>query len=124
MFNLKNGGYIFVNVPAMQSLHSKFDEVLGHVRRYDSRLLSPHLADAGLSVLSVRYWALTMIPVIYLRALLVKFVTNVDKKLKLGFEPPGRLVATALSGLLSLETWASRSPAIETCLLAVAQKAA
>ena len=63
MFHLKNGGYIFVNVPAMQSLHSKFDEVLGHVRRYDSRLLSRHLADAGLNVLSVRYWALTMIPV-------------------------------------------------------------
>jgi SAM-dependent methyltransferase len=123
MFHLKDGGYIFVHVPAMQSLHSKFDEVLGHVRRYDSRLLSRHLADAGLNVLSVRYWALTMIPVVYLRALLVNFVTNADKILKLGFEPPSRPMAAALSGLLSLETWASRSPAIGTCLLAVAQKA-
>jgi hypothetical protein len=64
-----------------------------------------------------------MIPVVYLRALLVNFVTNADKILELGFEPPSRLAASALSGFLSLETWASRSPAIGTCLLAVAQKA-
>jgi SAM-dependent methyltransferase len=122
-FHLKRGGYIFVNVPAMQSLHSKFDEVLGHVRRYDRRLLSRHLADAGLNVLSVRYWALTMIPVIYLRALLVNLVTDADEILKLGFKPPGRLAAAALSALISFETWASRSPVIGTCLFAVAQKA-
>jgi 2-polyprenyl-3-methyl-5-hydroxy-6-metoxy-1,4-benzoquinol methylase len=123
VFHLKRGGYVFVNVPAMQSLHSKFDEVLGHLRRYDRRLLSRHLVDAGLDVLSVRYWALTMIPIIYLRGLLVNGVADADKILKLGFKPPGRLMAAALSGLLSLETWASRSPAIGTCLLAVAQKA-
>jgi hypothetical protein len=107
----------------MQSPHLKYHEVLGRVRRYDRKLLSQHLADAGLNVLSVRYWALTMIPVIYLRALLVAFVTNADKILKLGFKPPGRLMAAALSALLSLGTWASRSPVIGTCLVAVAQKA-
>jgi hypothetical protein len=124
IFHLKKGGYVFLNVPAMQSLYSKFDEVLGHVRRYDSRLLSQHLADAGLDVLSVRYWGLTMIPIIYLRALLVSFASDADKILKLGFKPPSRLMAAVLSGLLSLETSVSRSPAIGTCLLAVAQKAA
>ena len=124
LFHLKRGGYLFVHVPAMQSLHSKFDEVLGHIRRYDGRLLSQHLAEASLDVLSVRYWGLTLIPIIYLRALLVSFVTDADKILKLGFKPPGRLTAAALSGLLSVETWVSRSPATGTCLLAVAQKAA
>jgi 2-polyprenyl-3-methyl-5-hydroxy-6-metoxy-1,4-benzoquinol methylase len=124
VFHLKRGGYVFVNVPAMQSLHSKFDEGLGHIRRYDRRLLSQHLAEAGLDVLSVRYWALTMIPIIYLRALLVNHVPDPDKILKLGFKPPGRLMAAALSGLLALETWAARFPAIGTCLLAVAQKPA
>jgi hypothetical protein len=99
-----------------------FHEVLGHLRRYDRRLLSQHLVDAGLDVLSVRYWALTMIPIIYLRALLVNAVADADKILKLGFKPPGRVMAAALSGLLSIETWAARSPAIGTCLLAVAQK--
>jgi 2-polyprenyl-3-methyl-5-hydroxy-6-metoxy-1,4-benzoquinol methylase len=123
LFHLKPGGYVFVNVPAIQALYSRFDDVLGHVRRYDRGLLSRHLVDAGLDVLSVRYWALTMIPLIYARALLVNFFTDADKILDVGFKPPGRLIAAALSGLLSLETWAFRSPPIGTCLLAVAQKA-
>jgi hypothetical protein len=123
LFYLKPGGYVFVNAPAVQALYSRFDDVLGHVRRYDRGLLSRHLVNAGLDVLSVRYWALTMIPLIYARALLVNFFTDADKILDVGFKPPGRLIAAALSGLLSLETWAFRSPPIGTCLLAVAQKA-
>ena len=54
--------------------------------------------------------------------MLVNFVIDADKILKLGFKPPGRLVAAGLPGLLSFETWVSRSPALGTCLLAVAQK--
>jgi 2-polyprenyl-3-methyl-5-hydroxy-6-metoxy-1,4-benzoquinol methylase len=121
-FHLKPDGYIFVNVPAMGALHSKFDEVLGHLRRYDKRLLSQHLIDAHLDVLSVRYWAVTMIPVIFARGLLVKLFTDPDKILRIGFKPPGRLISALLSGLLSIETWALRFPIIGTCLFAIAKK--
>jgi hypothetical protein len=107
---------VFVNVPAIEALHSRFDDVLGHVRRYDSGLLSRHLVDAGLDVRSVRYWAPTMIAVIYARALLVKFFTEV------GFKPPQSADSSCAIGALLLETWAVRSPPIGACLLAVAQK--
>ena len=56
VFHLKPRGHPFVNVPAMQSLYSKFDMVLGHVRRYHRRLLAQHIVDAGLDILSLRYW--------------------------------------------------------------------
>jgi hypothetical protein len=88
LFHLRPGGYVFVNVPAIQGLHSRFDDVLGHVRRYDRGLLSRRLVEAGLDVLSVRCWALTMIPVIYVRTLLVNFFTDADKILDVGFKPP------------------------------------
>jgi 2-polyprenyl-3-methyl-5-hydroxy-6-metoxy-1,4-benzoquinol methylase len=122
LFHLKPGGYVFVNVPAMHALHSKFDDVLGHLRRYDRRLLSQHLVDADLDVRSVRYWAFTMIPVIYARGLLVKFFADPDKILRIGFKPPGRSIAAALYRLLALEFQVFQSVPIGACLLAVAQK--
>jgi hypothetical protein len=41
VFHLKRGGFVFVNVPAMQSLHSKFDQVLGHTSLTASRRCRP-----------------------------------------------------------------------------------
>jgi SAM-dependent methyltransferase len=122
LYHLKPGGYAFVNVPAIQSLFSKFDEVLGHVRRYDRSVLTRHLVEAGLEVLSVRYWALTMIPILYMRALIVGLLSDADRVLNIGFRPPGRLIGGALSGVLGSEIWALRNPVIGACLLAVAQK--
>jgi hypothetical protein len=124
IFHLKPSGYVFVNVPALQSLYSKFDEVLGHVRRYDRSLLAQHLIDAGLDILSVRYWALTMIPVLYARALVVNLLSDADKILNIGFKPPSRLIGGALSRLLASEISVLPSPAIGACLHAVAQKPA
>lgn len=45
---LAPGGRLIVNVPAHQWLWSAADEELGHVRRYDRRLLRSQLAAAGL----------------------------------------------------------------------------
>jgi len=121
LYHLKPGGYVFINVPALQALHSRFDEVLGHIRRYDKALLSEQLIDAGFGVLSLRYWGLTMIPLIYARSVIVNSLTDADKILEIGFKSPGRLTAAALYGLLSLESWALRSPSIGACLFAVAR---
>ena len=116
-------GYVFVNVPAIRGLHSRFDDVLGHVRHYERGLLSRHLVEAGLDVLSVRWWALTMIPVIYVRALLVNFFTDADKILDVGFKPPGRLTsALRYPGSVRLRPGHVDLPLPE-CLLAVARKA-
>jgi SAM-dependent methyltransferase len=45
---LSPGGHVVVNVPAHQWLWSAADESLGHVRRYDRRLLRAQLTAAGL----------------------------------------------------------------------------
>ena len=37
LYHLKPGGRVFINVPALQSLYSKFDVAVGHYRRYSKR---------------------------------------------------------------------------------------
>src|SRR5690242_17435252 len=60
LYHLKPGGYVFINVPALQSLYSKFDVAVGHCRRYSKATLEAELAKAGVRKLDDRYWGLTM----------------------------------------------------------------
>lgn len=46
---------LVVTVPAMPSLHSAWDDLCGHFRRYTPSLLRQHLQDGGWQPLRVRY---------------------------------------------------------------------
>src|ERR1700742_2057474 len=61
LYHLKPGGYVFINVPALQSLYSKFDAAVGHCRRYNKGTLEAELAKAGVFRVDDRYWGLTML---------------------------------------------------------------
>jgi SAM-dependent methyltransferase len=54
---LKPRGYIVVTVPAGRQLWTKYDEVIGHKRRYDRRSLTDALGRAGLETLYAGYFS-------------------------------------------------------------------
>ena len=56
--HLKPGGWLLVNVPALQSLFSAYDVAAGHHRRYDRRTLPAELPTTEWDVRDVRYWGL------------------------------------------------------------------
>ncbi len=76
LYHLKPGGYVFINVPALQSLYSKFDVAVGHCRRYSKATLEAELAKAGIRKIDDRYWGLTMLPVLALRKLLMSLAAK------------------------------------------------
>lgn len=47
---LRDGGLLLLYLPAFQSLFSSMDELVGHHRRYDKRMLADKLRAAGFSV--------------------------------------------------------------------------
>lgn len=55
---LKPGGQLVVLVPAFQALYNKFDEELGHFRRYTKRSLHALLTVSGLPVIHQQYFNL------------------------------------------------------------------
>ncbi len=59
---LKPGGMLCVSVPALQSLFGYHDELLGHYRRYDRRMLTT-LLSPYVVVKHCRYFAFTLIPI-------------------------------------------------------------
>ena len=52
---LRPGGTIVLWVPAFPMLYSRFDELLGHCRRYRKRGLSDVVARCGYDIVDVRY---------------------------------------------------------------------
>jgi SAM-dependent methyltransferase len=125
LYHLKPGGHVFINVPALQSLYSKFDVAVGHCRRYSKATLRAELAKAGIRKVDVRYWGLTMLPVLALRKLLVSLSSeNAGKTttvVQRGVQPPNRLTAAVLTGAMEFETRLIPNAPIGTSLLYVGQ---
>lgn len=122
VYHLKPGGYVFVNVPALQILYSKYDVVLGHRRRYDRVLLRTQLMAAGLEICAMRYWGIMLLPIALVRKVHLKGMKNLNDIARAGFQPPGSLSAYLLSTLEIVERAVFRYQPVGTSLLAIARK--
>ncbi len=122
LFHLKPGGYVFVNVPALPSLFSRYDEVAGHHRRYDERLLASELGAAGLEIVESRYWGLSLVPLLWARKQVVARMVDDRAVLRVGFKTPSAAIATALKVMMHCELALLRRPPMGTSLLLAATK--
>ena len=120
---LKPKGLMFINVPALPSLHSAYDEAAGHLRRYTRESLQKSLASLPLEVVALRYWGFNLVPLLILR----KLFLSVGKKskeeiIKSGFKPPNALVNFVLDKLGYLESSLIGEPPLGTSVLLAARK--
>jgi SAM-dependent methyltransferase len=121
LYHLKPGGYVFINVPALQSLYSKFDVAVGHYRRYTKQTLEADMAKVGVRTLDDRYWGMTMLPLLALRKLWLSLRSDTAGKgtsvVQRGVMPPGKLAHTVLKTVMQLETSVIGKASIGTSLL-------
>lgn len=80
---LKPGGFIVVTVPAYQMLFSAHDKALGHVRRYNKKMLRALFADAEEKKMG--YWFFTLFPLVALGRFINK---NKNPKVDSSFSLP------------------------------------
>jgi SAM-dependent methyltransferase len=120
--HLRPGGHLLVNVPAGQWLFGAYDVAAGHVRRYGKATLAAELAHVHCVVRDLRYWGLSLVPLLAARKLLVRAAPSRDACVRHGFEPPHRLVHGALRALLRAETSVLSRPPIGSSLLLAAQR--
>lgn len=118
---LKPGGKLFINVPAFEFLRSAYDDEAGHLRRYDKPSLRTALERPDLGPADLRYWGLSMVPLLVVRKLLLRLSSREDV-IRRGFAPPGALVHALLKGLGRFETALLSRPPAGTSLLAAAVK--
>ena len=115
--HLKNGGYVVINVPALNWLFSQYDIKAGHKRRYTKKTLKKLFQKSGVEIVKMQYWGLSLIPL----ALMRKIILMVSKKniIKTGFQPPKKWINSFLRILMKIETRLFEYPPIGTSLLAI-----
>ena len=113
--HLRAGGALLVNVPALPALMSAYDEAAGHLRRYTTDSLTRELDGLGVEPRVVRYWGLSLVPLLGLRKIVLG--RGGPRTIDRGFRPPLRAINEALVGLMRMETAVLRAPPIGTSVL-------
>jgi 2-polyprenyl-3-methyl-5-hydroxy-6-metoxy-1,4-benzoquinol methylase len=120
--HLRPGGLLLVNVPALAALTSEYDRAAGHLRRYTTRSLAAEVAGLPLAPRVLRYWGLSLVPLLVVRKALL--AGGGPRTIQRGFEPPFPLANAALAALGRLETRLLRSPWLGTSVMYVGEKLA
>jgi SAM-dependent methyltransferase len=122
--HIKLNGFLLINVPALQTLYSKYDETVGHVRRYNKKTLLAELSRFNIEVQDLCYWGMTMVPVLFLRKLVLKMLSNRQERrtVSCGFEPPNPLVHSILRTAMRIETACLSKPPLGSSVLMIGRK--
>ena len=122
--HLKAGGLLLVNVPAVPLLYSNYDRAVGHVKRYDKKMLAREFQNFDLEVIDLRYWGFLLVPVLLLRRLRLglrpsDFPDDISRR---GFKSPHSLIDKFAGVLMRAESRVLRRPPLGSSLLMVARK--
>jgi 2-polyprenyl-3-methyl-5-hydroxy-6-metoxy-1,4-benzoquinol methylase len=119
-FHVKPGGLVMINVPAYQTLFSKYDTAVGHKRRYTKEVLKAKMEAAGIEEIKLSYWGFSLVPLLLIRKLFLLFKDN--NIASDGFKSPEGFVNSFFKGLMKLEIALFAHPITGTSLMAYGKK--
>jgi len=122
LYHLKPGGVVLVNVPALMGLYGVYDTVAGHFRRYTRQTLADEFTPFEATVLDQKYWGFSMVPLLWVRKLVLRGRTDEATTIRTGFRPPSSLAHRILKGAMSLETAVLKSPPLGSSVMSAVRK--
>lgn len=121
-YHLKPGGVLFINVPALNQYKSDYDEAVGHVRRYDKKMMDAEFAGLPVKVLGHRYWALALLPALIARKNLVHNKGDIKTLVEKGLQPPNSFINSLFYSLLKAEKFLFSNPPTGASLMSAIKK--
>lgn len=118
---LKPGGLMVVGVPAHPQLFSKYDRLVGHIRRYEREELMKLFHVTGLQDTEVCFWGFSMLPMLWLRKIYLGIIAD-HKVIKSGFKPPNTIFNRLMLALMHTEMGFLRCMPSGISLMAVGRK--
>ena len=119
--HLKADGIVVINVPAHMPLYSKYDEVAGHKRRYNTADMKELFRAARVEPISLVQWGFSLISLLLARKAVLSFVSR-ERTIRTGFAPPNSLVRRILGALQLIETHMPFSMPLGSSIMAIGQK--
>ena len=102
-FHLKKNGFLILNVPSLPELFSKYDDAVGHLRRYKKNNLKKLLLKNNYKINLIEYWGFLLIPVLFLRKIIIQSSKSKKDVIKKGMNTENILVKSILSIFKFLE---------------------
>jgi SAM-dependent methyltransferase len=115
---LKEDALVIVNVPALNSLFSRYDIAAGHKRRYTKKMMRKLFIDCGITDVQTHYWGFSMLPIAVVRKIVLIFVSK-EKIISTGFKTPNSFSNNALNWLLKIGIKIMSSPPLGTSLIGI-----
>ncbi len=119
VFHLKDEGFVLINVPARQELYSRYDEVVGHLRRYTIQDLNREMERVGFYPLHIRYWGLLLFPIALLRRWVLRGRADEGEVVRTGFVPRNKWIKWILELLKHTEVSFIRWTPIGTSVMGI-----
>ena len=70
-FHMKKDAFLIINVPSIPELFSKYDNAVGHIRRYKKIDLKNLLLKNEFKIYLIKYWGFLLIPLLFLRKIII-----------------------------------------------------
>jgi 2-polyprenyl-3-methyl-5-hydroxy-6-metoxy-1,4-benzoquinol methylase len=115
--HVKPGGIVAINVPALMACYSKYDEVVGHKRRYNISRIEWLFRQTNIEPLSIVYWGATLLPLLFARKIVVRFVSR-EQTIHTGFAEHNVVTRNILRMIQRLELSVPFAMPIGTSLMA------
>jgi 2-polyprenyl-3-methyl-5-hydroxy-6-metoxy-1,4-benzoquinol methylase len=116
-FLLKPQGLFIINLPALQCGYSVYDKAMGHLRRYNRSKILEEFNMIRYDKVVFQYWGCTLLPLLFLRKILISKNAEKVDAVRLGFRPPGRILHLLLKLLMRAELLFFRNQPIGTSLM-------
>lgn len=119
------GGLVLLNVPALQTFYSAYDESVGHIRRYEKKTLSKEFKNLNFEIENMCYWGMCMLPLLVARKLMMSLKRTKPETIKAGFSFPdifGSFPHVVLRAIARMETTMFSKLPLGTSLLMVGRK--
>ena len=111
---------LVINVPALNFLHSRYDQAVGHIRRYNKKILKKALADSGYKIMDSTYWGTTLIPFLILRKFSSFFIKDNRIIIEKGLKPQNLLYEYFFNRLKDIELNLIQKPVIGASITTIA----
>ncbi len=102
-YMLKPNGRLAINVPALQSLYSRYDRAAGHLLRYDMDSVDSLISKTSFTTFTRTYWGFGLLPILALRKLLLVVQKDEKKIIDMGFNPSHPIFDSLLFFLSKIE---------------------
>jgi SAM-dependent methyltransferase len=122
LYHLKPNGWLFINVPALNIFFSDFDRIMGHIRRYDEKMIHAELDFENLQIKDIRYWGFSMLPFLIYRRLSTSPNASSREVIQKGVSLSRVWMCNWVLKVMKIETSILKKPFIGTSLMVAATK--